>query len=311
VSKPLSVVFAGTPEFSVPVLDALMRSAHRVLAVYTQPDRPAGRGRQLQASAVKQYAQRHELPIEQPATLKDPAAVEKLASWDADVMVVVAYGLILPGPVLEIPKRGCINVHASLLPRWRGAAPIQRALLAGDSKTGVTIMKMDAGLDTGPMLLERSTPIAGVDTSRTLHDRLAVLGAQALIEVLGDLDDIQAQEQPTDGVSYAHKISKEEALVDWRQSSIQLDRLVRAFNPWPVAETRVRGQQLRIWEAAPNSESHGKTPGTVLRVSPQGVEVAAGEGVLILKQVQLAGRKLVSAAQFARAHALQDAVLGT
>ena len=304
-------MFAGTPEFSVPVLDALMRSAHRVLAVYTQPDRPAGRGRQLQASAVKQYAQRHELPIEQPATLKDPAAVEKLASWDADVMVVVAYGLILPGPVLEIPKRGCINVHASLLPRWRGAAPIQRALLAGDSKTGVTIMKMDAGLDTGPMLLERSTPIAGVDTSRTLHDRLAVLGAQALIEVLGDLDDIQAQEQPTDGVSYAHKISKEEALVDWRQSSIQLDRLVRAFNPWPVAETRVRGQQLRIWEAAPNSESHGKTPGTVLRVSPQGVEVAAGEGVLILKQVQLAGRKLVSAAQFARAHALQDAVLGT
>ena len=304
-------MFAGTPEFSVPVLDALMRSAHRVLAVYTQPDRPAGRGRQLQASAVKQYAQRHELPIEQPATLKDPAAVEKLASWDADVMVVVAYGLILPRPVLEIPKRGCINVHASLLPRWRGAAPIQRALLAGDSKTGVTIMKMDAGLDTGPMLLERSTPIAGVDTSRTLHDRLAVLGAQALIEVLGDLDDIQAQEQPTDGVSYAHKISKEEALVDWRQSSIQLDRLVRAFNPWPVAETRVRGQQLRIWEAAPNSESHGKTPGTVLRVSPQGVEVAAGEGVLILKQVQLAGRKLVSAAQFARAHALQDAVLGT
>ena len=311
MSKPLSVVFAGTPEFSVPVLDALMRSAHRVLAVYTQPDRPAGRGRQLQASAVKQYAQRHELPIEQPATLKDPAAVEKLASWDADVMVVVAYGLILPRAVLEVPKRGCINVHASLLPRWRGAAPIQRALLAGDSKTGVTIMRMDAGLDTGPMLLERSTPIAGVDTSRTLHDRLAVLGAQALVEVLANLDDIQPQEQPADGVSYANKISKEEALVDWRQSSIQLDRLVRAFNPWPVAETRLRGQQLRIWEAVPQSESHAKTPGTVLRVSPQGVEVAAGEGVLILKQVQLAGRKLVSAAEFARAHALQDAVLGT
>ena len=311
MSKPLSVVFAGTPEFSVPVLDALMRSAHRVLAVYTQPDRPAGRGRQLQASAVKQYAQRHELPIEQPATLKDPAAVEKLASWDADVMVVVAYGLILPRPVLEIPKRGCINVHASLLPRWRGAAPIQRALLAGDAKTGVTIMQMDAGLDTGPMLLERSTAIASVDTSRTLHDRLAVLGAHALIEVLGNLDDIQAQEQPADGVTYAQKISKEEALIDWRQSSVQLDRLVRAFNPWPVAETRLRGQQLRIWQAAPDNESHGKTPGTVLRVSPQGIEVATGEGVLILNQVQLAGRKLVSAAEFARAHALQDSVLGT
>jgi methionyl-tRNA formyltransferase len=311
VSKPLSVVFAGTPEFSVPVLDALVRSAHQVLAVYTQPDRPAGRGRQLQASAVKQYAQRHELPIGQPTTLKDPAAVEKLASWGADVMVVVAYGLILPRPVLEIPRRGCINVHASLLPRWRGAAPIQRALLAGDSKTGVTIMQMDAGLDTGPMLLERSTPIAGVDTSRTLHDRLAVLGAHALIEVLDNLHHIQAQEQPSDGVTYAHKISKEEALVDWHHSSIQLDRLVRAFNPWPVAETRLHGQQLRIWEAAPNDESHGEAPGTVLRVSPHGIEVATGEGVLILKQVQLAGRKQVSAAEFARAHALQDAVLGT
>lgn len=288
-----------------------MRSVHRVLAVYTQPDRPAGRGRQLQASAVKQFAQRYELPIEQPATLKDPLAVAKLASWGADVMVVVAYGLILPRPVLDIPKRGCINVHASLLPRWRGAAPIQRALLAGDSKTGVTIMQMDSGLDTGPMLLERSTPITSVDTSQTLHDRLAVLGAQALIEVLGDLDDINAQAQPADGVSYAHKITKEEALIQWQQSSIQLDRLVRAFNPWPVAETRWNGQQLRIWEAQPHHDSHGKTPGTVLRASAAGIEVATGEGVLTLKQVQLAGRKLVSAVEFARAHSVQGAVLGT
>lgn len=311
MSKSLSVVFAGTPEFSVPVLDALLRSAHRVLCVYTQPDRPAGRGRHLQASAVKQFAQRHDLAIEQPATLKDPAAVEKLASWSADVMVVVAYGLILPRSVLSIPKRGCINVHASLLPRWRGAAPIQRALLAGDSQTGVTIMQMDAGLDTGPMLLERSTPIASVDTSQTLHDRLAVLGAQALIEVLANLDQLHAQEQPADGVTYAHKISKDEALVDWHQSNVQLDRLVRAFNPWPVAETRWQGQQLRLWAAAPSNESHGKPPGTVLRIRAEGIDVAAGQGVLTLKQVQLAGRKPVSAAEFARAHAVQGAVLGT
>jgi methionyl-tRNA formyltransferase len=294
----------------VPVLDALMRSRHRVLAVYTQPDRPAGRGRQLTPTAVKQFAQRSGLPIEQPLSLKDPAAVQRLASWSADVMIVVAYGLILPRAVLEIPARGCINVHASLLPRWRGAAPIQRAVLAGDAMTGVTIMQMEAGLDTGPMLLKRTTPISDTDTSQSLHDRLSILGAQALIEVLDSLDRIRPEIQPSEGVTYAHKISKAEALIDWTQSNVQIDRLIRAFNPWPIAETRWSAQQLRIWEASLSDETHQRKPGEVLRCSPTGVNVATGNGVLTLKRVQLAGRNVVSAAEFARSYVMQDTVLG-
>jgi methionyl-tRNA formyltransferase len=303
-------VFAGTPEFSVPVLDALLASRHRVLAVYTQPDRPAGRGRQLSASAVKQAAQQHGLPIEQPATLKDPKAIARLASWSADVMVVVAYGLLLPAPALQVPKRGCINVHASLLPRWRGAAPIQRAILAGDSQTGVTIMQMDVGLDTGDMLSTRTTPIQGVDTSQSLHDRLSVLGAQALVETLDTLDAISPQPQPSEGVTYAHKLSKEEALIDWSAPAAQIDRAVRGFNPWPVAETRWAGQQVRIWDVQPLVQSHDRPPGEVMHTSADGIDVAAGEGIVRLKRVQLAGRKAVSAAEFARAHALQGVVLG-
>lgn len=310
MSNPLSVVFAGTPEFSVPVLDALLRSRHRVLAAYTQPDRPAGRGRQLSASAVKQFAVEHDLPVEQPSTLKDPSALERLASWSADVMVVVAYGLLLPAAALQIPKRGCINVHASLLPRWRGAAPIQRALLAGDTQTGVTIMQMDVGLDTGDMLLIRVTPIQSVDTSQTLHDRLSVLGAQALIETLDTLDTITPQPQPSEGVTYAQKLRKEEALIDWSASAEHIDRAIRAFNPWPVAETRWTGQQLRIWEAEPVTQVHSQPPGAVLRLSADGIDVAAGESAVRLKRVQLAGRKAVSAAEFARAHSLQGVVLG-
>lgn len=310
MGSPLSIVFAGTPDFAVPVLDALMRSSHRVRAVYTQPDRPAGRGRQLAASPVKQYALEHELPVEQPLSLKEPAAVERLASWSADVMVVVAYGLLLPQAVLDTPRRGCINVHASLLPRWRGAAPIQRAILAGDTETGVTIMQMDAGLDTGPMLLKRSTPILSQDTGQTLHDRLAVLGAQALVEALDNLDTLVAQAQPDEGATYAAKLRKEEALIDWRQPAVVLDRLVRAFNAWPVAETRWDGRQLRIWEAEPKAEAHAQPPGTVIGSSDAGIDVATGAGVLTLKRVQLAGRKPVSAAEFLRAHRLTGAVLG-
>ncbi len=311
MSRSLSVLFAGTPEFSVPVLDALLRSSHRVLAVYTQPDRPAGRGRQLTASAVKQFAQRHDLPVEQPATLKDHTATEKLASWSADLMVVVAYGLLLPATVLAVPRAGCINVHASLLPRWRGAAPIQRAILAGDDVTGVTIMQMDAGLDTGPMLLKRTTPILSTDTSQTLHDRLSVLGAQALIEVLDSLETIKGASQPNEGVTYAHKISKEEAVVDWKRSNVEIERLVRAFNPWPIAQTQWRGQQLRIWEASAKDETHEHAPGTVVRCFQDGIDVATGEGVLTLKRVQVAGRKVIGATEFARANPLQDTVLGT
>lgn len=294
----------------MPVLDALLASRHRVLAVYTQPDRPAGRGRQLSASAVKQAAQQHALPIEQPSTLKDPEAIARLASWSADVMVVVAYGLLLPAAALQVPKRGCINVHASLLPRWRGAAPIQRAILAGDSQTGVTIMQMDVGLDTGDMLLTRTTPIQSVDTSQSLHDRLSMLGAQALVETLDTLDTISPQPQPSEGVTYAHKLSKEEARIDWTAPAVQIDRAVRGFNPWPVAETRWAGQQVRIWDAEPLMQSHDRPPGEVMHTSADGIDVAAGEGIVRLKRVQLAGRKAVSAAEFARAHSLQGVVLG-
>lgn len=311
MASSLSIIFAGTPEFSVPVLDALVRSSHQVRAVYTQPDRPAGRGQQLATSAVKRFALDHDLPVEQPATLKDATALERLSAWSADVMVVVAYGLLLPQAVLDTPRRGCINVHASLLPRWRGAAPIQRAILAGDQETGVTIMQMDAGLDTGPMLLKRTTPILSQDTSATLHDRLAVLGAQALVEALDSLDSLQPEAQPSEGATYANKIRKEEALMKWHEPAEALARLVRAFNPWPVAETRWAGRQFRIWEAEPKPLTHEREPGTVLQCTDDGIEVAAGTGALVLERVQLAGRKAMTAAEFLRAHRPLGAVLGT
>lgn len=310
--KSLSVVFAGTPDFSVPALEALSASRHRVLAVYTQPDRPAGRGQQLAMSAVKQCALRHRLPVEQPPTLRDQAAVERLASWNADVMVVVAYGLILPADVLAIPALGCLNIHASLLPRWRGAAPIHRALLAGDAETGVTIMRMDVGLDTGPMLLERTTPIAAADTAASLHDRLAAMGAQALLEALDRLIDgsITARPQPEGGVTYAAKIRKDEAIIDWSRSAPEIARQIRAFNPWPVAETRWNGQQLRIWEASVTDAAATAAPGTVVSAAATGIRVATGSGLLNLLRVQLAGRKAVSAAEFLNAHRIEGAVLG-
>lgn len=306
----LSVLFAGTPEFSVPALEALVASRHRVVAVYTQPDRPAGRGQQLATSAVKQSAIRHGLPVEQPATLRDQATIHRLEQWQADVMVVVAYGLILPAAVLALPRLGCLNIHASLLPRWRGAAPIHRALLAGDSQTGVTIMRMDAGLDTGPMLLERITPIASSDTSAALHDRLAAMGADALLTALDGVIDgsIAGRAQPQQGVTYAAKIRKDEALIDWSKTAIEIDRQVRAFNPWPVAETRFDGQQLRVWEANPVNETAAATPGTVVATAADGIRVATGLGILNLTRVQLAGRKAVTAAEFLNAHRLDGAV---
>ncbi|MFO7303915.1 MAG: methionyl-tRNA formyltransferase [Gammaproteobacteria bacterium] len=306
-----SIVFAGTPDFAVPTLEALLRSPHRVVAVYTQPDRPAGRGRHITPSPVKRVALQHGLPVEQPLTLKEPAAVERLASFGADLMVVVAYGLLLPQSVLDTPRLGCINVHASLLPRWRGAAPIQRAILAGDAETGVTIMQMDAGLDTGPMLLKRALPIGPRDTSATLHDRLAELGAQALVEALNTLPSLTPQPQPEEGATYAQKVRKEEARIDWSLDAWAIDRQVRAFNPWPVAETTWQGQQLRVWEAFPNDAVHDRAPGTVVRCAPEGIDVATGHGTLTLTRVQLAGRNAVSAAQFLNAHRLEGAVLGT
>lgn len=310
---PLSLIFAGTPDFSVPALEALVASGHRVVAVYTQPDRPAGRGQQVTMSAVKQCALKHGLPVEQPQTLKDSAAVERLAKWSADLMIVVAYGLLLPKNVLDTPRLGCVNIHASLLPRWRGAAPIQRAIQAGDKETGVTIMQMDVGLDTGPMLLERITPIAPRETAATLHDRLATLGAEAIIEAIEEIAAGKAKprEQPKEGATYAAKIKKEEALIDWSKSAIDIDRHVRAFNPWPIAETRWNGQQLRVWEASPMDKQTSAAPGTVTATSSGGIEVATGAGTLQLTRVQTAGRKAMPAADFLRAHRPEGAVLGS
>lgn len=297
----------------MPALEALLASRHRVLAVYTQPDRPAGRGQQVTMSAVKQCALRHQLSVEQPQTLKDPAAIERLAQWSADLMIVVAYGLLLPKAVLETPRLGCVNIHASLLPRWRGAAPIQRAIQAGDKESGVTIMQMDVGLDTGPMLLERVSPLEPRETAASLHDRLAALGAAAVIEAI---DSIAAgvaspREQPKVGATYAAKIRKEEALIDWSKSAVDIDRQVRAFNPWPIAETRLHGQQLRVWEALPLANKSAAAPGTVIATSAAGIEVATGDGTLQLTRVQAAGRKAMPAADFLKAHRPEGAVLGS
>lgn len=296
----------------MPALEALLSSSHRVLAVYTQPDRPAGRGQQLAASAVKQCALRHAVPVEQPATLKDPAAVERLQHWSADLMIVAAYGLLLPQAVLDTPRLGCINIHGSLLPRWRGAAPIQRAIQLGDAGSGVTIMQMEAGLDTGPMLLARSTPIAPRETAATLHDRLATLGAQALLEALDEivLGRATPQAQPAAGVTYAAKIRKEEAAIDWLRPAVEIDRQIRAFNPWPIAQTLWNGQQLRVWDAEPIESSAVSSPGKVVATSAAGIDVGTGHGMLRLTRVQAAGRKAMSAAEFLNAHPLDGAVLG-
>lgn len=296
----------------MPALEALARSPHRVIAVYTQPDRPAGRGQKLTMSAVKHCAVAHGFQVEQPSKLRDPEQIERLAGFAPDVMVVVAYGLILPQAVLDIPRFGCINIHASLLPRWRGAAPIHRAIQAGDAETGVTIMRMEAGLDTGPMLLERREQIRGTDTTATLHDRLAALGAEALLAALPGIADgsLQARQQPPEGVTYAAKITKDEARIDWSRAALEIDRQVRAFNPWPVAETTLHGAQLRIWSATPDETSNTATPGTIVRADDRGIHVATGSNTLVLTQVQSAGRKAVAAHEFVRGQRLEGVVLG-
>jgi methionyl-tRNA formyltransferase len=309
---PLNLVFAGTPDFAVPALEALLSAGYHVSAVYTQPDRPAGRGQHLAQSAIKQTAIRHGLIVEQPKTLRDPDAAAHLASYRPDAMIVVAYGLILPQSILDVPRLGCINIHGSLLPRWRGAAPIHRALLAGDAITGISIMRMDAGLDTGPVLSTHPIAIGERATANELHDSLAALGAQALVSTLNSYatGSISPRAQPIDGVTYAQKIRKDEAQLDWRLSAAELDRRIRAFNPWPVAETRWDGQQLRVWEAIPIPLAHGKQPGAVISADSSGIVVAAGDGALSLLRVQLAGRKQMSAADFLNAHFISNAVLG-
>ena len=304
MTEPLKILFAGTPDFAVATLQALIDSRHRVVAVYTQPDRPAGRGRKLRPSPVKALALEQQLPVEQPLNFKEPSDRERLAAYGADLMVVVAYGLLLPKAVLDTPPLGCINVHASLLPRWRGAAPIHRALLAGDERTGVTIMQMDVGLDTGDMLATCETPIGPRDTTATLHDRLAADGAQLLVEVVERFaaGERSGEAQNDDLATYAHKLSKEEGRIDWSRPAAELDRQVRAFNPFPVAYTTWGDGNLRVWAAQPVA-GRGE-PGRVIACGKEGIDVACGEGALRLTTIQPPGKKAMSAADFLNAHHL-------
>lgn len=302
----MRIVFAGTPEFSVPALDSLAAAGFTIVAAYTQPDRPAGRGRKLKYSAVKQRAFELGLVVEQPETFKDEAAIERLAGFSPDLMVVVAYGLILPRGALDTPRLGCLNIHASLLPRWRGAAPIQRAILAGDGQTGITIMQMDAGLDTGPTLMKCPLVINEDETAGDLHDRLAELGAQTVVTAISEwtAGRIRPQPQAGEGVTYAAKIHKSEAMINWSDAATEINRQVRAFNPWPVAETRWQGRQLRIWQAAPTANGGDAEPGTVIEASVGRIVVATGEGGLLLKQLQMPGGRVIGAAELLNSHSL-------
>jgi methionyl-tRNA formyltransferase len=310
-SRVLDIVFAGTPAFAVPALAALHGAGHRIRAVYTQPDRAAGRGRAITASAVKTHALGLRLAVEQPATLRSTEALERLRGHAPQLMVVVAYGLILPQAALDVPPLGCLNIHASLLPRWRGAAPIERAIEAGDRETGVTIMKMDAGLDAGPVLLARSTPIGARETAGSLHDRLARFGAEAIVEAIAvwQAGRIAPQPQPVHGATYARKIERPEAAIDWTRHAAALDRQVRAFNPRPVAETTWSGRQLRVWEAEALPRTIDAPPGSVIETGARLV-VAAGTGALRIERLQLAGRRAMTAAEFQHSHSLAGARLG-
>lgn len=292
----MKLIFAGTPEFAARALAALIEAGHEIALVLTQPDRPAGRGMKLTPSAVKQLALQHGLPVAQPLTLKDAEAQQMLRDIGADLMVVAAYGLILPKVVLEIPRLGCLNIHASLLPRWRGAAPIQRAILAGDSETGITIMQMDVGLDTGAMLLKRITPIAADDTAASLHDKLAAAGGESIVAALAQLGSLSAEAQDDSLANYAAKLTKEEARIDWQRSAVELARAVRAYNPAPAAFTLLDGEPLKLWQA--QAESGQGQPGEVLAADAHGVLIACGDGVLRVTELQRAGGKRLAAAQF-------------
>jgi methionyl-tRNA formyltransferase len=310
----LNVIFAGTPEFAVPSLAALIDAGHQVVAVYTQPDRPAGRGQKLQMSPVKLLALTHGIPVFQPESLKrDPAAVEQLRLLSADLMIVVAYGLLLPTAVLDAPGQGCVNVHASLLPRWRGAAPIQRAVLAGDTQSGVCIMRMEAGLDTGPVYHRAGTILDARETGGTLHDRLAVLGARALIEAIPGITDGSLVPQAQDDAlaTYAHKLTKDEARIDWTQPADTIERQIRAFDPWPVAHTQLDGAMLRIWDAQADSGATAEhAPGAIVATAKTGIQVATGAGTLNITRLQPSGRRPMTAADFLNARNLDGVHLG-
>lgn len=297
MSDSLRIIFAGTPDFAARHLEALIASDHQVVGVFTQPDRPAGRGKKLMPGPVKVLAEAHALPVFQPASLRQPENQQLVADLQADVMVVVAYGLILPQAVLTLPRLGCINVHGSLLPRWRGAAPIQRALWAGDEQTGVTIMQMDAGLDTGAMLYKLACPITPEDTSATLYNKLADLGPQGLLATLAQLAENRATPEVQDEslASYAGKLSKEEARIDWSLSAAQLERCIRAFNPWPMSWLMIDEQPVKVWQATVINTQTQAAPGTILKASKQGIEVATSDGILNLISLQPAGKKAMSA----------------
>lgn len=300
----MRIAFAGTPEFAVPALRALLGSGHPIVGVLTRPDRPRGRGRQIAPSPVKAAALDAGLPLSQPETLANPQDRAALEAWRPDLLVVVAYGLILLPGVLALPPLGCLNIHASLLPRWRGAAPIQRSILAGDAETGISIMQMGPGLDTGPVLLQRRIPIDRSATSGTLHERLATLGAEGLLEALREIDAGTAhpRPQPTEGVTYAAKISKSEALIDWRADAHVIERQIRAFNPWPYAETRLGGEPLRVLRAQiEESAADSAQPGTICAIRREAVLVRCGRGWLALTELQRPGRKPLPASEFVKA----------
>ncbi|MEP3562819.1 MAG: methionyl-tRNA formyltransferase [Marinobacter sp.] len=292
----MRIVFAGTPDFAAIALKAILAAGHTVVGVYSQPDRPAGRGRKLMPSQVKQVALDADIPVFQPESLKPEEAQQELAALKPDVMIVAAYGLILPKAVLEIPSHGCLNIHASLLPRWRGAAPIQRAIAAGDAETGITIMQMDVGLDTGDMLLKTATPIHPDDTGGSLHDRLADMGGAAIVDALTKLNqgELTGEPQNDDEACYAHKLSKEEGHIDWSNSATDIERLIRAFNPWPGTFTDLGDQRIRLHQAQALEQGSDKAPGTVLRREREGIDIACGTGSLRVTQVQLPGTRALS-----------------
>lgn len=303
--KPLNIVFAGTPAFTCPALDALYASEHRLSAIYTQPDRPKGRGRAIQASAAKTWGLRHNIPIFQPLNFKDKASHDALRELQPDVLVVIAYGLILPAEILNIPKLGCINVHASLLPHWRGAAPIQYSLLHGDKTTGVSIMQMDSGMDTGPVLHMKEMPIPQGTTAGELHDALAELACEPLIKVLNTLateGHITATEQDHNAATYAPKIKKEDARIHWTQSAHAILCQVLAFNPWPVAHTTANNETVRVHYARVIEQNTSKAPGTILDISPTGLQVATGDGVLNIETLQFAGGKAITVTDWLNAN---------
>jgi methionyl-tRNA formyltransferase len=303
----MKLVFAGTPDFAVAALDALHAAGHMIVGVYTQPDRPAGRGRKLAASPVAQRAAALALPLFKPEKLRGDAEQQQLRSLEPELMVVVAYGLILPQAVLDIPRHGCFNIHASLLPRWRGAAPIQRAIEAGDVETGVTIMRMDAGLDTGPMLLRESVAIDERTTAATLHDALAALGARLIVEAVARLErgELAPTPQPADGATYACKLDKDEARIDWSQPAAQIARRIRAFNPAPVAWSELDGERIRLFLADAQAPTATDAPGTIVAADGNGIAIAAGDGVVRLQQLQWPGGKPLSAAQIASGRPLR------